>query len=266
MTNIYFIPRPLTYLLQPLKSTIIVYLIGFLMTTAYAAPENITLIADPKVLSIAIKESNESCIDLRKQTAIQFGPSPEIPDNTDYTFMRQEIYNRLIEAQKLLPHDIKFCIYEAYRSLKLQKALFGERYAYTEKDNPTWTHEQIFLETIKLVSPVINLDGSKNIPPHSTGGAFDIYLIDNNSKALDMGIHPADWLADKTGVLSQTNSKAISAEARKNRAIMNKALLAVGFANYPTEFWHWSYGDRYWAFMQKKPFAIYGALAEDCRL
>lgn len=236
------------------------------MTTAYTAQDNITLIADPKVLKIAIKENPEPCIDLRKQSAIKFGPSPEIPNNTDYTFMRQEVYNRLIEAQKLLPPDIKFCIYEAYRSLKLQKALFDERYTYTEKDNPTWSHEQIFLETIKLVSPVINLDGSKNIPPHSTGGAFDIYLINKNGKALDMGIHPADWLSDKTGVLSQTYSSAISDEAKHNRTIMNKALLAVGFANYPTEFWHWSYGDRYWAFMQKRPAAIYGALAEECLL
>ena len=236
------------------------------MTTAYTAPDNITLIADPKVLKIAIKENHDPCIDLRKKTAIKFGPSPEIPNNADYTFMRQEVYNRLIEAQKLLPPDIIFCIYEAYRSLKLQKTLFDERYAYIEKDNPTWSHEQIFLETIKLVSPVINLDGSKNIPPHSTGGAFDIYLIDKNGNALDMGIHPADWLSDKTGVLSQTDSSAISDEAKHNRTIMNKALLAVGCANYPTEFWHWSYGDRYWAFMQKRPTAIYGALAEECLL
>ena len=226
------------------------------MTSAYSAPENITLIADPKVLKITIKENYDPYIDLRKQAAITFGPSPEVPNNTDYTYMRKEIYNRLIKAQELLPKDIKFCIYEAYRSLKLQKALFDERYAYTEKDNPTWSHEQIFLETIKLVSPVINIDGSINIPPHSTGGAFDIYLTDSNGKALDMGIHPASWLSDKTGVLSQTSSKAISNEAKQNRAIMSKALLAVGFTNYPTEFWHWSYGDRYWAFMQKQPFSI----------
>ena len=29
--------------------------------------------------------------------------------------------------------------------------------------------------------------------------------------------------------------------------------------NYPAEWWHWSYGDRYWAF-QNNGFAIYSAI------
>jgi zinc D-Ala-D-Ala dipeptidase len=33
--------------------------------------------------------------------------------------------------------------------------------------------------------------------------------------------------------------------------------------NYPTEWWHWSYGDRYWAVMTDAPAALYGpVLAE----
>jgi len=28
--------------------------------------------------------------------------------------------------------------------------------------------------------------------------------------------------------------------------------------NYPTEWWHWSYGDRYWAFVTGAPHALYG--------
>lgn len=41
---------------------------------------------------------------------------------------------------------------------------------------------------------------------------------------------------------------------------MNKgidAMTTVGFVNYPTEWWHWSYGDKYWAFMKSEPHAIY---------
>ncbi|NUT29743.1 MAG: dipeptidase, partial [Streptomyces sp.] len=28
--------------------------------------------------------------------------------------------------------------------------------------------------------------------------------------------------------------------------------------NYGTEWWHWSYGDRYWALQTRQPAALYG--------
>jgi D-alanyl-D-alanine dipeptidase len=34
---------------------------------------------------------------------------------------------------------------------------------------------------------------------------------------------------------------------------------ATGFVNYPTEWWHWSYGDRYWAYALGKRIAFFGA-------
>jgi zinc D-Ala-D-Ala dipeptidase len=30
--------------------------------------------------------------------------------------------------------------------------------------------------------------------------------------------------------------------------------------NYPTEWWHWSYGDSYWALTTGAPAAIYGPI------
>jgi hypothetical protein len=33
---------------------------------------------------------------------------------------------------------------------------------------------------------------------------------------------------------------------------------SAGFINYSTEWWHWSYGDRYWALITKADSAIYG--------
>lgn len=229
------------------------------MTQSYANTNKITLIADPKILAVNVIDNHEPLIDLKNQHAIVFGPSPEIPNNTDYTKMRKTVYEKLLQAQKLLPQDLHFCIYEAYRSLHLQKILFKNRFEKVKKLHPSWSDAEIFVETTRLVSPVKNLDGSKNIPPHSTGGAIDIYLLDKKGNPVDMGIHPKDWMQDNDGSLSQTASHVISAEARKNRDIMSHALSAVGFVNYPTEYWHWSYGDRYWAYHEKKAHAIYGS-------
>ena len=222
--------------------------------------QEITFIADPKVIAIPIQENGDTFIDLTDQKQLTYGPSPEVRNNTDYTKIRKTVYEKILEAQALLPKGISFCLYEAYRSFSLQKTLFDNRYHLINNNYPSWTHEQIFEETTRLISPVINLDGTKNIPPHSTGGAFDIYLIDAQGQPLEMGIHPRDCLEKDDGSLSQTNSTIISPEAKANRDIMNKVLEAVGFVNYPTEYWHWSYGDRYWAYQLGRPHAIYGNL------
>jgi zinc D-Ala-D-Ala dipeptidase len=211
------------------------------------------LIADPRVLSIPL-------VELKNQNAIIFGPSPEIPNNTNYTKLRKNVYEKLLEAQKLLRAELKFCLYEGYRSLALQEKLFLDRYQAIKNIKPKWTHQEIFLETIKLVSPVINLDGSQNIPPHSTGGAVDLYLVDRQNNPVEMGIPVGDWMQDVDGSLSQTDSECISEAAKKNRDIMSSVLTELGFVNYPTEYWHWSYGDRYWAYHKKESYALYGSI------
>ncbi len=236
-----------------------IFFSGGMMSEAYATIPNLTLISDPKVLQISIHESHEPFVNLTQQDVLVYGPSPEIPNNTNYTYLRKTIYEKLIAAQAQLPQGMHFCVYEGYRSLDLQKMLFEQQYKTIKTRHEDWPLVDIFNETTKLVSPVTNLDGSHNIPPHSTGGAVDVYLIDDNGNPLDMGIHPKDWMQDKDGELSLSASTAISSIAKTNRRIMSNALQATGFVNYPTEYWHWSYGDRYWAFAKQQPFAIYGS-------
>ena len=124
--------------------------------------KEITLIADPEVIAIPIIEDQEPLVDLNTQTIVAFGPSPEIPNNTDYTKMRKTIYDKLVQAQALLPKGIKLCLYEGYRSLNLQRMLFDNRYSKVRGSHSNWPESQIFEETIKLVSPVKNRDGSQN--------------------------------------------------------------------------------------------------------
>jgi D-alanyl-D-alanine dipeptidase len=224
------------------------------------AKEKITLIADPTVLAIPIHENHEPMVDIVNQKEISYGPPPLLPDNTNYTKVRKTIYDKLKQAQAMLPDGLKFRLYEGYRSLELQQHIFEERYTKLQKEHPKLTHQQIFIESTKFVSPVVNLDGSKNIPPHATGAAIDVYLIDKDGNVVDMGIHLDDTYNDLKGTFCKTDSQAISEKAKQYRKIMGKTLEAVGFVNYPTEYWHWSYGDRYWAHQTRQPFAIYGTV------
>ncbi len=227
---------------------------------AFGLPTNIILIADPAILAVDIIDNNEPMIDLTNQTAIAIGPSPEIPNNRDYTKIRKTVYEKLMLAQTLLPKGIYFCLYEGYRSLSLQKILFNTRLEIVRKEYPHWSPDDIFTEATKIISPIINQDGTNNIPPHSTGGAIDVYLINDKGESLDMGIHPKDWQEDNDGSLSLTASTFISDEAQKNRSLMSSVLEKVDFVNYPTEYWHWSYGDRYWAYHKNEARAIYGSV------
>ena len=229
---------------------------GFMAPLQATTP--IVLITDSKVLAIPIQDNEEPLIDLRSQTEIAYGPSPEIPNNTDYTKIRRTVYEKLKAAQALLPQGLKLCLYEGYRSYALQKKLFDHRFKEIQKANPTLSHEALFIETTKFVSPVVNLDGSPNVPAHNTGGAVDVYLINHQGEAIEMGASLSDLSTDLNGERSKTNSTTISSAAQHYRKIMGKALTAVGFVNYPTEFWHWSYGDRYWAFHTQQPYALYG--------
>jgi D-alanyl-D-alanine dipeptidase len=217
-------------------------------------------LTDKKILSIQIVDQKEEMVDLKNQSIISYGSSPEIPDNKDYTKIRKMVYEKLCLAQTYLPKNLFFCIYEGYRSIKLQEYLFNKRFKKIKNLHPSWLDNQIFKETIKMVSPVINQDGSQNIPPHSTGGAMDIYLVDVHGNPVDMGIHPKDWMLDENGSLSKTDSAIISSEAQKYRKIMIDALTKVGFINYNMEYWHWSYGDRYWAYHKQENNALYGTV------
>lgn len=218
------------------------------------------LLSDPEVISIAIVENNEPLVDLKRLSIIAYGPSPEIPNNTDYTKVRKTVYEKLVFAQSLLPTGLKLCLYEGYRSIALQRMLFENRFSKLQTLYPAWPHERVFHETTRLVAPVINSDGSKNIPPHSTGSAVDVYLINDDSQPVDMGILVQNWMDDIDGSRSQTLSKRISGEAQRYREIMSEALLAAGFINFPNEYWHWSFGDRYWAHQSDQPHAIYGSI------
>ncbi|MCP3673877.1 MAG: M15 family metallopeptidase, partial [Gammaproteobacteria bacterium] len=52
----------------------------------------------------------------------------------------------------------------------------------------------------------------------------------------------------------------ISDQARTNRKILFHCMEEAGFVNYPFEWWHWSFGDKYWAAVKGAPHAIYGAI------
>jgi len=219
----------------------------------------IVYIADPEILAIAIDENNEPLVDIKELNSLKYGPPPECPQTLNYyTKIRKTVYDKLLQAQEKLPTAWQFRLYEGFRTLEVQQILFDEMYALTRQRAPELNLKDLFHETTRLVSPVKNFDGSLNIPAHNTGAAVDVEIIDQNGESIDMGMQAKDW-RNVNPDLCNTNCTSISKQAQNNRKFLLDLMLAEGFVNYPTEWWHFSYGDRYWAYCKNMTHAIYGS-------
>jgi len=52
----------------------------------------------------------------------------------------------------------------------------------------------------------------------------------------------------------------LARDEHRNRRLLVDAMTGAGFVNYEHEWWHYSYGDRYWAFTTGADTALYGGL------
>lgn len=93
-----------------------------------------------------------------------------------------------------------------------------------------------------------------SVAGHPTGGAVDVVIVDKNSNTpIDFGSKIYDFKTKDC----YTFSPYISEEAKKNRMLLRNAMMSQGFAPFDGEWWHFSYGDKEWAFYYKKDGAIY---------
>lgn len=209
----------------------------------------IVLMSDPKITAIPVKDCDEPLLDVRRHASFPVD-AREQDDSGAFAHLREGVLNRLIDARTLLPDGIQLLFVEGYRPPALQRFYF-ERYAETlQNDNSGWSSEQVRAAASRFVSP-------PEIAPHSAGAAVDLTLVTAGGRELDMGT-PVDASPEESQGACYTAARNIGAEARANRQILIEALTAVGLVNYPTEWWHWSYGDRYWALATGADHAVYG--------
>ncbi len=215
-------------------------------------PSSIILISDPKVLQIPIIENNDPLVDLSAFLELQVDTAKS-KASVLFFKIRKSVALKLVEAQNRLPQGLKLLIVEGYRPLSLQREYFDEYSHELAATHPDWDSDKIYKEASKYIAP------PDIIPPHSTGGAVDLTLVDAEGRDLDMGTE-VNANPEESNNACFMLAHNISEAARKNRSILAYALLQSGFVNYGTEWWHWSYGDRYWAFQSNKPAALFGTL------
>ncbi|MEK7635849.1 MAG: M15 family metallopeptidase [Patescibacteria group bacterium] len=209
------------------------------------------VIPDKTLIKIPVKDNGEKLTDIKSicsNISINIDPKSQRVEKLpfDTCYLRIGVTKRLCRAQKLLPNGFRIMIWSGHRAMKIQKKLYFDQFRKFKKQYPNWPKEKIKQETDKFVAPI------EIMPPHTTGGAVDCTIIDIHGRQLNMGT-----AIDNFTKRSYTNSKVISKEAKKNRLLLINIMTKAGFVNYPPEWWHWSYGDRYWAAVLNKKFSIY---------
>lgn len=181
-------------------------------------------------------------------------------------YLRSKVIEALIQAQTYLQQQYsgwKIHIFDAYRpvavqqfmvdytftSLLKEKGLILDSLSQREKDNLWQQVYQIW---------AIPSDDLTTPPPHTTGGAVDITLIDNQNQLLDMG-----GMIDELSERSQPNYYAnhtdnLGQGYHQKRELLNQIMTKAGFLRHPGEWWHFSLGDQMWAWQGQKAIAYYG--------
>lgn len=206
-----------------------------------------------------IQECGEPLVNIQLAGGLDFGPPPECPETkADYCLLRREVYRKLLRVQESLPKPFRLRLYEGLRSQEVQSLLFEQEKHRVRKRSPHLSPETVHAEATVLVSPVVHWDGTKNTPPHSTGGAVDVEIVDGEGTVIDYGMEIRDWSVVDPALCAPFYP-SLTEVAKRNRIYLAKLMEREDFVPYEYEWWHFSYGDQYWAYRKGYPFARHGS-------
>lgn len=203
------------------------------------------LLHDPRVAAVPVAESGEPLVG----TGLPRRPGSGGPQGSR---VRATVARRLALARAALPGGMHLVLAEGWRSPAAQAAIVASYRSRVRLDHPTATDDEIERLTSRYVAPLA-------VAPHVAGAAVDVTLVDGTGRELDLGC-PLDATPEESDGRCFTDAPVPPA-ARALRTALSAAMTGAGFVNYPTEWWHWSYGDRYWALVTGSPAALYGPVA-----
>lgn len=174
------------------------------------------------------------------------------PGTVERTWLRAGVVERLEFAQSLLPDGFALALFDGWRSLTTQRALYDRFYGPGSTLPPGFV-----ADPGDTVVP----------PPHCTGAAVDLTLA-WRGQALALGT-PFDDFTPRAATLALEGrpptgdrpGRGTSEPDRSLRRLLHAVLRAAGFAGLASEWWHVSFGDQQWAWQHRQAHARYGPVA-----
>lgn len=206
------------------------------------------LMSDDVVTSIAMAESGVRLVDTAEVV-------PFTGEAAESRLLRQPVLDRLADAAAALPDDLVLALHEGWRPPALQR-LYFERYRdHLIDSRPELAADVAHRLASRFVSP-------PQVAPHTAGAAVDVLLLSPEGAVLDVGC-PIDASPEVSGGRCYTGHPDVGGEALLLRRELVRAMSGAGLVNYPTEWWHWSWGDRYWAHVSGASYAVLGPVSPE---
>ncbi|MBZ5740405.1 M15 family metallopeptidase [Nocardioides mangrovi] len=199
------------------------------------------LLSDPRVRAVPVVECGEPLVRLPHDLSPTGAP------------VRAGLAERLVAADALLPLGVRLRVVEGFRPVEQQRAIVAAYAAELRALHPGIGADELERLTSRFVSPV-------DVAPHVAGAAVDLTLVDACGEELDLGT-AIDATPEESDGRCWFAAAGIGADARAHRALLAEVLGLQGLVNYPTEWWHWSFGDRYWALVTGAQHSLYGPLS-----
>lgn len=167
-------------------------------------------------------------------------------------YVRSGVLEKLRQAQSKLESiqpGWRIQIFDAYRPVAVQQFMvdYTLREILVAKglgDEATDGERSQSLQEVYQFWAVPNLDPLMP-PPHSTGAAVDVTLVDELGAVVDMGS-----AIDEISVRSFPDHFVGTMEGNRfdqNRQLLNFVMTSAGFVRHYHEWWHFSWGDQLWA-------------------
>jgi zinc D-Ala-D-Ala dipeptidase len=216
-------------------------------------PKEANSIATSKDLrKVNVKDSSESLVNITKNLTgciTQYEKMDMLPYTGSDIWVRSTVAEKLKNASAKLTTrfpDYRLKITYGYRHPAIQEHYFRERKKVLRENNQAMSGEELNELTHMMVA-------LPEIAGHPTGGALDI-TISTKDGDLDMGTKIADY-SDIFKI--RTFDASLSAQQKTNRQLLHEVMTEEGFAPFYGEWWHFSYGDKEWAWFYEKPYAVY---------
>jgi D-alanyl-D-alanine dipeptidase len=176
-------------------------------------------------------------------------------DKSPY-YLRQTVLERLLHAQRSLQTRCprwRIQIFDAYRPLTVQQYMVEYSFAQAVAaqgwtiDRLTEAQQQACWEQVYQFWAIPSPNPATP-PPHSTGAAIDVTLVDAIGTVVDMG-SPIDEMTPRSYPDYFADSRHGSSLFHAHRQLLRQVMVEAGFRQHPREWWHFSWGDQLWAWL-----------------
>lgn len=182
-----------------------------------------------------------------------------LPGAIPRCLLRRSAAEQLKKALELLPSGYGFRIYDAWRPIQVQQSLFDHYYhILKEQEDMRLLSEEELLNRVCLFVSRPSYD-PLNPSVHSTGGAVDLTIVDEQGRELPMGTGFDDFVEAAQTTYFETHAGTVF---RNNRRLLYHCMTAAGFTNLSSEWWHYDYGTCFWSYYTGKPAMYTGILNE----